>query len=142
MNTKAKGTKGERELIRFFNESGWSAIRAAGSGSSRYPSPDILAGNAIRRVAVECKVTKESKKYFSNEEIIQLKTFSQMFGSESWVAIHFPEEPWYFLIPEDLESSGQNWVVSLELARLRGLKAEELIGVVDSKENQPENRNI
>ena len=130
MNAKAKGTKGERELIKFFNESGWSAIRAAGSGSSRYPSPDILAGNAIRRVAVECKVTKETKKYLTSDEIIQLKTFSQMFGSESWIAVKFPQEPWYFLMLEDLESSGTNWVVSLELARLRGLKAEELLGKI------------
>ena len=131
MNAKAKGTKGERELIKFFNESGWSAIRAAGSGNSRYPSPDILAGNAIRRVAVECKVTKETKKYFTNDEIIQLKTFAQMFGSESWIAVHFPNEPWYFLTLEDLDSSGNNWVVSLELAQRRGLLAHELIGKLE-----------
>ena len=62
MNTKAKGTQGERELVKFFNEAGWGCIRIAGSGSSRYPSPDILAGNAVRRVAIECKVTKETKK--------------------------------------------------------------------------------
>jgi len=52
-NPKAKGSKGERELIKFFNESGWVAIRSAGSGSSQYPSPDILAGNAMRRLAIE-----------------------------------------------------------------------------------------
>ena len=52
VNRKAKGTKGERELVKFFNNSGWACIRIAGSGSSRYPSPDILAGNAIRRLAI------------------------------------------------------------------------------------------
>ena len=64
MNRKAKGTKGERELVKFFNESGWACLRAPGSGSSRYPSPDIIAANAIRRIAIECKVTKNNKKYF------------------------------------------------------------------------------
>jgi len=48
---KAKGSAGEREMVRFFNESGFACIRAAGSGSQRYPSPDILAANAIRRLA-------------------------------------------------------------------------------------------
>ncbi len=137
MNTKAKGTKGERELIKFFNENGWCAIRAAGSGSSRYPSPDILAGNALRRMAVECKVTKDHKKYFDEEEINQLRTFSQKFGAESWIAIHFPSEPWYFLMLEDLEKTGTGWAASLELAQRRGLKMEEIL-----QKEESINRNI
>ena len=128
MNTKAKGTKGERELIKVFNENGWSAIRSAGSGSSPYPSPDILAGNAMRRVAIECKVTKESKKYFPPEELEQLQTFSKKFGAESWIGIKFAREPWYFLMLEDLEQTGSNWAVSLEMAKRKGLTAEELLG--------------
>ena len=90
MNTKAKGTKGERELIKTFNENGWSAIRSAGSGSSPYPAPDILAGNAVRRLAIECKVTKENKKYLQNAEIDQLQEFSRKFGAEPWVGVKFP----------------------------------------------------
>lgn len=128
MNRKAKGTKGERELVKFFNDNNWACNRIAGSGSSRYPSPDLIAGNAIRRVAIECKVTKDNKKYFQNAEIEQLRTFSQLFGAESWVAVKFPTEPWYFLMLEDLQDTGGNWVVSIKLAKRRGLKAEELIG--------------
>ena len=127
MNTKAKGTKGERDLIKFFNESSWSAIRSAGSGSSRYPSPDILAGNAQRRLAIECKVTKDSKKYFSDEEIQQLTGFSQKFGAESWLGIKFPNEEWLFIMPEDLERAGIYSVVSIELAKRRGITAQELV---------------
>lgn len=128
LNRKAKGTRGERELIRIFNERGWSAIRAAGSGSSRYPSPDILAGNAIRRLAIECKVTKDQKKYLTSEEIEQLRVFSQRFGAESWIGVHFPGEEWYFLMLEDLEQTGSSFAASLELARRRGLTVKELLG--------------
>ena len=124
---KAKGSKGERELVKFFNENGWSSVRIAGSGSSRYPSPDILAANAIRRVAIECKVTKDNKKYFQNKEIEQLRTFSRQFGAESWIGIKFPNVPWYFLLLEDLENTGTCWRVTLKLAKRRGLKTEELI---------------
>jgi holliday junction resolvase Hjr len=127
MNTKAKGSKGERELIKAFNESGWCAFRAAGSGSSRYPSPDIIAGNAIRRLAIECKVTKDKKKYFQTSEIDQLKTFSQKFGAESWIGVKFAQEPWYFLMLEDLNNSGNSFVISLELAQRRGLSVNELL---------------
>jgi Holliday junction resolvase len=127
MNTKAKGTKGERELVKYFNESQWSCIRTAGSGSSRYPSPDLLAANAIRRLAIECKVTKDKNKYFPEEEIAQLREFSQRFGAESWIGIKFAGEDWYFLMLEDLEKTGTAWSASLELAKRRGLSKEELI---------------
>ena len=127
MNTKAKGTKGERDLIKLFNEGGWSAIRSAGSGSQSYPSPDILVGNAARRLAIECKVTKNKKKYFQPDEIEQLQTFSQNFGAESWIGVKFPQESWYFLILEDLECTGSCLAISLESAKLKGLKIEELM---------------
>ena len=127
MNTKAKGTKGERDLVRFFNENNWSAIRVAGSGSSRYPSPDLLVGNAIRRLAIECKVTKDHKKYFPLEEIEQLRQFSENFGAESWIGIKFGQEDWYFLILEDLERTKNNYTISLELIKRRGLNLSELI---------------
>ena len=127
MNTKAKGTNGERELVKFFNENNWSAIRVAGSGSSRYPSPDILAANAVRRLAIECKVTKDQKKYFQNHEIEQLQTFSIRFGAEGWIGVKFAGEKWHFIMIEDLEDTGSCKAVSLELAKRRGLTSEELI---------------
>ncbi len=129
INRKAKGTNGERELVRIFNEEyGWSCVRIAGSGSSRYPSPDLLAGNAVRRMAIECKVTKEGKKYLTKEEIEQLRIFSQKFGAESWVAVRFAHEPWYFLMLEDLEDTGNNFAVSLEAAKRKGLTIQDLAG--------------
>jgi Holliday junction resolvase len=129
INRKAKGTKGERELVKFFNENNWSCIRIAGSGSSRYPSPDILAGNAIRRLAIECKVTKDNKKYIPKKEIEQLELFSRKFGAESWIGVKFSNEEWYFLMLEDLRDTGISVSVSSELAKLRGLTAEELINI-------------
>lgn len=133
-NRKAKGSKGERELVKFFNENSFSCIRAAGSGSSRYPSPDILAANAIRRLAIECKVTKEKKKYFTSEEIEQLQIFAKNFGAEAWVAIKFPDNDWFFLIPEDLKNTGKCWLASLENAKIRGLNKQELLQI--SNENR------
>ena len=127
ISQKAKGSKGERELVRFFNEAGWSAIRVAGSGSSHYPSPDILAANAVRRLAIECKVTKERKKYFPDDEIEQLRTFSQRFGAESWIGVKFAGESWYFVLLEDLERTGTGWALSLEGAKRKGLEIQDLL---------------
>lgn len=132
---KAKGSKGERELVKVFNEAGWSCVRVAGSGSSSYPAPDILAANAVRRLAIECKVTKENKKYFQNSEIAQLQEFSRKFGAESWVGVKFPDQSWYFLMLEDLKNTGKCWLVSLESAKKKGLNAEELLNISNKNQN-------
>ena len=131
INRKAKGSKGERELVNYFNLNGFSSIRVAGSGSSRHPSPDVLAANAIRRLAIECKVTKEQKKYFQNAEIEQLLTFSRNFGAESWIGVKFPDQDWYFVMPEDMKNTGKCKLITLELAQRRGLNKEELLHISD-----------
>lgn len=127
MSRKSKGINAERELVHLFQQNGWSSVRIAGSGSSKYPSPDVLASNAIRRIAIECKTLKEGKKYFSEEDIDQLKQFSSKFGTESWIGMKFGRMPWYFLSLDDLEKTGKNMAISTDLAQKKGLKFEELI---------------
>lgn len=103
--SKIKGTKAERELINMFWENGWAAIRSAGSGSMHFPSPDILAGNKLRRLAIEVKTTKEEKKYFPEEEVKQLINFSSYFGAEPWFAIKFNNKEWAFITPDSLKKA-------------------------------------
>lgn len=125
MSRKSKGIDAERELVHLFNENLWGAIRVAGSGSSRFPSPDILAGNKVRRLAIECKTSKKPVKYLTKEEIGQLMVFSDMFGAEAWVAVRFRE--WYFLSVGDITKTEKSYVITLEEARQKGLLFEELV---------------
>lgn len=125
LNKKAKGTKAEREIIHLFHKHNWSAIRSAGSGSSRFPSPDILAGNIARKVAVECKSTSSSVLYLPKECVEQLKEFCSNFGAEPWIGVRFKE--WYFLTLEDIKETNAGFSVSTKLARQKGLLFEEMI---------------
>jgi Holliday junction resolvase len=127
MSQKSRGTHAERDLIHLFWAQGWAALRAAGSGSSQFPCPDVIASNNIRKLAIEAKLTTETKKYFTKKEITELQYFAQKFGAEPWTAIKFFREPWLFLSLEDLEESGNSYSASLELAKRRGLTFEELI---------------
>ena len=56
MSRKSKGINAERSLIHKFWAHNWAAIRVAGSGSSKYPSPDVLAGNNLRKLAIEFQI--------------------------------------------------------------------------------------
>ena len=126
-NRKSKGSNAERELIHKFWKYGWAAIRAAGSGSQKYPSPDILAGNVLRRLAIECKAVAASSHYFPKEEINALKSFSQIFNAEPWVAIRFQREGWYFISLDDLKETGKAHAISLQQAKKIGFSFEDLV---------------
>lgn len=132
MSTKSKGSKAERELLHmFWSTNIWAALRAPGSGSVPLPSPDILASNAKRYLAIECKSVRDPKKYFPNEEIEQLVLFAKRFGAEPWVGVRFDREGWYFLKPTTmLRSEGNNfYYVTLEHAQKKGLSFQQLISI-------------
>jgi len=128
MNAKAKGTSAERELIHKFWAAGWAAVRVAGSGSMRYPSPDIIAATPERRLALECKASGDGYQYIGNGDVDQLRRFSSIFAAEPWFAVRFDGEGWYFVSLEDLESSGKAYSISITQAKSRGLLFDELLG--------------
>ena len=129
MGSKTKGSRTERELVHLFNQTGnWAAIRIAGSGLTKDPNPDVLAGNKKRYLAVECKSIKGVSKYLYPEDIKQIEDFASKFGAEAWIGIRFNNKGWYFLKTEDLnKTKSSNLVINLELAEEKGLKFEDLI---------------
>ena len=127
MSRKSKGISAERELLHKFWSVGWACLRAAGSGSMRHPCVDLIAGNKLRKLAIECKTSKNKIKYIPKEEIEQLKIFSALFGAEPWIAIKFDRREWFLVSIEDLRSSRLNFVIDLDIVKSRGLLFEELI---------------
>ena len=127
MSLKSKGINAERELVHMFWSKNWACLRIAGSGSSRYPSPDILVGNKLRRLAIECKITKDHKKYFEKREIEDLKKFAVIFGAEPWVAVKFKDHEWYFVVVDDLIETKKCYVIDTDRAKTKGLLFEEII---------------
>lgn len=127
MSSKSRGIEAERALVRAFWESGWAALRVAGSGSSQYPSPDLVIGKRGRRLAIECKITTENKKYIPKEDINLLNYFSNVFGAEVWIAIKFHRKKWVFFTPEDMVATDKNYYATSQLAETKGLSFEDLI---------------
>lgn len=127
MNLKQKGTTYERELVHMLWSKGFACIRCAGSGSIKYPTPDILAGNNIRKLGIECKSSASDTLYVPFERIAALQEFCTMFGAEPWIAVRFSREPWYFLNIEDLHKTEKNFILNLSRAKSVGLLFEEVI---------------
>ena len=126
MRSKKKGISAERELLHLFWQKGWAAARVAGSGSISKPSCDLLVGKGKRKFAVECKASRSDKKYIAKEQIEELKKFASVFGLKPLIAIKFLRRGWFFLEPEKLQVKEKEYVISLELAKKKGKKLEEL----------------
>ena len=91
---KSKGSKAERELIHMFWSKGFAAMRAAGSGSTQHPSPDVIAGNGRIFFAIECKASADPVKYIEKDKVNQLDLFANSFGARAIVALRFDNEKW------------------------------------------------
>ena len=126
-NKKQKGTIAENELIHKFWENNYAALRTAGSGSSKYPSPDLLVSNSNKVMALEIKVINSNKKYFKKKEIIELEEFSKIFGCESWVGIKFIENQWFFIPTFELKQKNESFMISLVDCKKIGFKFEDII---------------
>jgi len=128
MSLKSKGINAERDLIhKFWGTREWAALRIAGSGSMKYPSADVLASNKLRTLAIECKVTKDDKKYFEEKEIKELNLFAKFFNAESWIGVKFKGLDWLFISTRDLEKTKNMYLVEKETTKKIGLLFEELI---------------
>ncbi len=123
-----KGTRAERELLHMLFEHGWMPLRAAGSGSTTLPAVDLVAGNGKKILAIECKSISKDRHYFDDEEIEQIKTFSEKFGADPIIGVRFDNIGWYFIELKDLvKGAGKNYFVSLESAQEKGFRFNDLI---------------
>jgi len=126
--SKKKGSRAERELFHRLWEMKWAVVRSAGSGSTPMPSPDLITSNGKRTIALECKAVKAKAKYFPIEEIEELLEFSNHFGAEPWIAMRFDKEDWFFIHLDNVpESKGSSYTISLDYAKEKGIRFEELI---------------
>ena len=127
MSSKSKGTEAERELLHLFWARGFGVLRSAGSGSMKYPGPDLIVSNKSRVLAIECKSTKDKKKYLGEHDIGQLREFCAIFGAEPWFAVRFAKMDWLFLSIEDIEKTEKGYVIDSKVAERRGLLIDELL---------------
>ncbi len=95
-----------------FWDSGWAASRIAGSGSSSFFSPDVIAGKNGRVIVIEAKTTSDKKKYLTIEEVEQLKEFASVFGAEAWISVKFKNNNVKFVSLNNVKYTSKSVVVS------------------------------
>lgn len=127
MGNKSKGSRAERKLIEKFWQERWACMRAAGSGSTQFPSPDVLVGNGSRQLAIEVKKSRDERVYIDEKQVRSLDYFGEKFGAEPWVGVKFFRKQWYFIPLEDLQDTGKHFKVTLDQVEMTGLSFEDVI---------------
>jgi len=134
IDVKVKGERFERELVNMFWDEGFAATRIPASGSMSYPSPDIIAGNGKRYLAIEVKMRSNLPVYIPKQDIDNLIRFSERFGAEPYVAIKIKKMGWRFFKVDQLkETRGgfkvdeSNFYSGFDFKGLIGLKQLKLI---------------
>lgn len=89
MSFYQKGANFERSLVRDFWENGFTAIRAAGSGSAPQPIPDVIAMKGNRILIIECKTTAKPTFRLGKDDIAKLRAFLERADCEAYLALKF-----------------------------------------------------
>jgi Holliday junction resolvase len=132
MSNKAKGSKNERELYQMFVDNHFRAVRVAGSGVMENADCDLIAGKKGAKYCIEAKSTKKPVKYITKEQVESFMIFSEIFDLKPVIAVRFNRLGWFFINPKDMEDSGKNWVVNMEIVRKKGKRFAQFFG---SKKN-------
>jgi len=100
-----------------FIDNNLRAVRVAGSGMMENTACDLIAGKKGKKYCIEVKASKKPCKYITKKQIEEFMIFSEIFGLKPVIAVRFNRQGWFFLSPKELEDSGKNWCVSLELCQ-------------------------
>jgi len=121
MGNKEKGANAERELLKMFDANTWKAVRVAGSGLADESPCDLIAGKSRKKYCIECKTSKDKKRYLDKRQIEDFLIFSEIFGMKPLIAVRFNHEGWFFIKPQKLErTKSKGLAISLETARKKG----------------------
>ncbi|MBN1645069.1 hypothetical protein JW851_03450 [Candidatus Woesearchaeota archaeon] len=130
MSLKSKGINAEREIIHmFWQTQEWTACRVAGSGSIKYPAPDIIAANIHRKLAIECKTSKNKYQYLDKKEIHELLEYSKKTNTEPWIAIKFKKTEWKFIQVQNLKKTEKHYVTTKAALKEKGICFEDLLKI-------------
>lgn len=128
MTRYSKGSNAERELLKMLFEKGFSVVRAAGSGKTSLPSPDIVALNSTKKLAFECKAWDSEYLSIPVEQIEEQLSWATRAGAEFFVVWKMPREGFYFLASTDFVRTEKSFAITKKTAYKKGLRLEVLLG--------------
>lgn len=127
VNSAAKGSRAERELVNMIDETAWEVIRIPASGSATTRKlPDLLAlrwtpvsriGHPVSEsIAIEAKAADSGSVSLSRKEVDDLIAFARDAGARPYIAVRpnfvtSDYDEWQFLSAHTLNQTGSGYSV-------------------------------
>jgi Holliday junction resolvase len=127
-----KGAGTERSLLKVIYSHGFSVMRAAGSGVSQMPSPDVVVLGKGLKLGVECKAWRSNYLNLSHVQMDELIDWGKRADAIVLVAWKNYRTPWVFLFPHDFRRTGKNYMISWKEAVHKGRSLEVVLGLQET----------
>jgi holliday junction resolvase Hjr len=106
-----KGARGERELLNYLHERGFSVMRSAGSGVNSL-SPDIIAFKDGRGFAFECKAWERGSIAIEVAKIEEMMRWEANTKMDTYIAWRMNGVGWYFIKLSEMNKATANYTVT------------------------------
>lgn len=124
-----KGASAERELLHQLYGMGLAVVRAAGSGKTSLPCPDVVAAINGRILAFECKAWRAENLSISLEQMDQLTEWCEKASAQLVIAWKVPNQGWLFLNKDHLHPTGKYFTISKKNAFKKSMDITTITGV-------------
>ncbi len=122
---KRLGSDAERELCHIFITNNFRVIRSAGSGTLTNAECDIIVASKKKAYCIESKSTRKGGVYIPKDRMIKFLKFAEDTNFTPLVALRFIRESWIFVKPEQFNSDGNTYGITLKKAKQGGLSFED-----------------
>ena len=123
---KRLGSDAERELCHIFISNNFRVIRSAGSGTLTNSECDLIVASNKKAYCIESKSTRKGGVYIPQDRMIKFLKFAEDTNFTPIVALRFIRENWIFVKPEQFNSEGNTYGITLKKAKEEGLIFEKL----------------
>ena len=118
---KRLGSDAERELCHIFINNNFRVVRVAGSGTLTNAECDLIVAGKQKAYCIESKSTKKGGVYIPKDRMIKFIKFAEDTNFTPFVALRFRREDWIFVKPEQFNSEGMTYGITLKKAKQEGL---------------------
>jgi len=115
------GSDAERELCHIFIDKNFRVVRVAGSGTLTNAECDLIVANKIKAYCIESKSTRKGGVYIPKDRMIKFLKFAEDTNFNPLIALRFIRENWIFVKPEQFNSEGNTYGITLKKAKQEGL---------------------
>jgi Holliday junction resolvase len=122
----SKGARGERELLNWLHDRGYSVIRSAGSGVNSI-SPDVTAIKNGKGLAFECKAWERSSLSIEPEKFESLREWERNTGMQTFIAWRMNGESWFFIKLDEMKRTEKNYTVGKKQALSINRRLESIV---------------